>query len=350
MTDEFIIKGRVTVAIPTFNRLPMLERAVESSRQQTYADIEIVISDNGSADGTKEYIKSLTDSRIRVIQHSSNLGMVRNWDSCLSQATGEYILLLSDDDYFQDTHALTKFVDALERGVPLKRLVVSAVSIVKAHAANSTISGIPTPSSSPNDSRSRANPGKLSESTTTVLSSFEALSEALEGRLNVLPCATMIYTADLRALGGYGAFGAKLAVDTCVWQSICIKTGGLKIINEKLLVYSLHQSESTASIELWGRDQQIVHQLALDLSDKYLQPAEISQLRKLQESAARRLPMSVIKRNLQFSKKYTFGKLIRDIWNYRSRIASSLVFFYLPRMLRKPAAHAFKYIRTRGNL
>jgi glycosyltransferase involved in cell wall biosynthesis len=86
------------VAIPTFNRVCLLARAVESAMAQSYEDVEIVVSDNCSQDGTRDYLQTLTDPRIRVLLQLSNGGMVKNWDSCLAQATGEYFLLLSDDD------------------------------------------------------------------------------------------------------------------------------------------------------------------------------------------------------------------------------------------------------------
>jgi glycosyltransferase involved in cell wall biosynthesis len=337
------------VAIPTFNRVCLLARAVESAMAQSYEDVEIVVSDNCSQDGTRDYLQTLTDPRIRVLLQLSNGGMVKNWDSCLAQATGEYFLLLSDDDYFKDKDALVKFVASLQEGPPYYRLAISEVAIVKAPA--SVAPQMPRRTASPQqDATSRqVSASGLSGLDATVLTPFVALAEALEGRLNVLPCATMLYTSDVRALGGYGAFGAELAVDTCVWQSICLTTGGLKKINEKLLVYSLHQSESTASIELWVHDQRIVNQLTLPLFNQHLQLDETVKLKELQESAVWRLPLSVIKRNVRYNQYYTFEKFVRDVWRYRYRIASSLVIYYLPRLLRQTAAQIFHPSRARGD-
>lgn len=339
---ESLTKSRVTVAIPTFNRVYLLARAVESAMAQSYEDLEIIVSDNCSQDGTRDYLQTLIDPRIRLLQQPVNVGMVRNWDFCLSQATGEYFLLLSDDDYFQDKDALIKFVASMQEGPPYSRLIISEVSIVKANTfkAEQVLRRAAYPAKGAISNK--LNTSVLSSLDVAVLTPFVALEEALEGKLNVLPCATMLYTSDIRTLGGYGAFDAKLAVDACVWQSICITTGGLKKIREKLLVYSLHQSESAASIKLWESELDIVNQLAFNLSSQYLQFEETAKLKELQESAVRRLPLSVIKRNFNYNQYYTFKKFAHDVWKYRYRIVSSSLIYYLPRLFRQAATQAFR--------
>jgi glycosyltransferase involved in cell wall biosynthesis len=339
---EPLTKSRVTVAIPTFNRVYLLARAVESAMAQSYEDVEIIVSDNCSQDGTRDYLQTLIDPRIRVLQQPVNVGMVRNWDFCLSKATGEYFLLLSDDDYFQDKDALIKFVASMQEGPPHCRLVISEVSIVKVNTSN--VEHAPSLTTYPPKCAisNQIITSVCSGLDVTVLTPFVALEEALEGKLNVLPCATMLYTSDIRTLGGYGVFNAKLAVDACVWQSICITTGGLKKIKERLLVYSLHQSESSASIGLWESEQSIVNHLTFDLSSQHLQLEETTKLKELQMSAVRRLPLSVIKRNISYNQHYTLKKFVHDVWKYRYRIVSSLLIYYLPRFFIQTATQAFR--------
>jgi glycosyltransferase involved in cell wall biosynthesis len=92
--------GRVTVAVPTRNRAAFLVQCIDSVRRQTHADLEIVIGDNASVDETDAVARGLerSDDRIRYIRHAENLGMVGNWNSLLRAATGQFFLLLSDDD------------------------------------------------------------------------------------------------------------------------------------------------------------------------------------------------------------------------------------------------------------
>lgn len=90
----------VSVAIPTYNRAASLLRTVESVLTQTHEDLEVVISDNASTDGTGELIAELErrDRRVRSVRHPVNAGMVANLDASLRAASGDNVMLLSDDD------------------------------------------------------------------------------------------------------------------------------------------------------------------------------------------------------------------------------------------------------------
>lgn len=89
----------VTIGIPTYNRADgYLREAIKSASAQTYADIEIVVSDNCSVDDTESVVKQFADERIRYFKHESNIGANNNFNFCLEQARGDYFLLLHDDD------------------------------------------------------------------------------------------------------------------------------------------------------------------------------------------------------------------------------------------------------------
>jgi glycosyltransferase involved in cell wall biosynthesis len=89
----------VTIAIPTYNRADgYLRQAVESALAQTYPDIEILVSDNCSEDGTRELIEGLGEPRIHYVRHSRNIGANNNFNFCVQAAGGGYLLLLHDDD------------------------------------------------------------------------------------------------------------------------------------------------------------------------------------------------------------------------------------------------------------
>lgn len=92
----------VTVYIPTFNRVELLKRAVESVRQQTYQNLEIIIVDDCSTDGTHEYLEDISnqDSRIRFFLKEKNSGACVSRNIAIENARGEYITGLDDDDYF----------------------------------------------------------------------------------------------------------------------------------------------------------------------------------------------------------------------------------------------------------
>jgi glycosyltransferase involved in cell wall biosynthesis len=88
----------VTVIIPTYNRRSLIREAIESVITQTYKNWELVVVDDGSTDGTKDFIKSISDQRIRLVelQHWGNIAQVRN--AGVEAASGEWIAFLDSDD------------------------------------------------------------------------------------------------------------------------------------------------------------------------------------------------------------------------------------------------------------
>ena len=90
---------KVTIAIPTYNRADdYLKQTLKSALNQTYENIEIIVSDNCSTDNTEAVVNSFNDSRIRYFRQPKNIGANNNFNFCLKQAKGDYFLLLLDDD------------------------------------------------------------------------------------------------------------------------------------------------------------------------------------------------------------------------------------------------------------
>jgi glycosyltransferase involved in cell wall biosynthesis len=89
----------VTLGMPTYNRAASsFLQALDSALAQTYANLEIVISDNASTDGTEALVRSRPDPRVRYFRQERNIPAVDNFNYCLEQARGKYFLLLFDDD------------------------------------------------------------------------------------------------------------------------------------------------------------------------------------------------------------------------------------------------------------
>lgn len=112
-----IIKERpyplITIAIPTYNRANLyLEQAIECALNQTYPNIEIIISDNCSTDDTETVVKNFNDPRIRYFRQEKNIGGNNNFNFCIKQAKGEYFLLLMDDDLID-----SDFIETCMKGV-----------------------------------------------------------------------------------------------------------------------------------------------------------------------------------------------------------------------------------------
>ena len=106
---------RLTIGLPVYNGGNLLAESLESLLGQSYDDFELIISDNASTDGTPEICKQYAkdDSRIRYIRQPHNMGLSRNEQFVMRQATGELFKLAAHDDlYARDL--LKKCIEALD--------------------------------------------------------------------------------------------------------------------------------------------------------------------------------------------------------------------------------------------
>src|SRR5450830_1529256 len=85
-----------SIVIPTYNRMKFLQQALDSVWAQTHDDYEIIVVDDGSTDGTKDYLASL-DGRVKTVRQS-NSGPAAARNLGVRQAKGEYVAFLDSDD------------------------------------------------------------------------------------------------------------------------------------------------------------------------------------------------------------------------------------------------------------
>ncbi len=97
--------------LPVYNGDKYLSRAIESVLEQTYENLELIISDNCSTDSTYEIAAEFAakDKRIKLNKMPVNVGVVANYNYCVASSTGEYIGLFGHDDYFE-VSCIEKFV------------------------------------------------------------------------------------------------------------------------------------------------------------------------------------------------------------------------------------------------
>jgi glycosyltransferase involved in cell wall biosynthesis len=88
---------KVSVIIPAYNRLPMLNEALDSVLTQDFKDFELIVVDDGSTDGTEEEIKRY-GGRVKLLQHSENRGVSAARNRGVLRARGKYIAFLDSDD------------------------------------------------------------------------------------------------------------------------------------------------------------------------------------------------------------------------------------------------------------
>lgn len=92
----------VSVVIPTYNRPKYLQRAVDSVREQTYENIEIVIIDDCPSNPVESIAKQFSDSRIRYVRHEENKGVCAARNTGITEAIGDYLCFLDDDDEWRE--------------------------------------------------------------------------------------------------------------------------------------------------------------------------------------------------------------------------------------------------------
>lgn len=93
----------VSILVPVFNRADLLAACLDSALSQTLTDIEVIVVDGGSTDGTWDTCTryAAADSRVRVFRDEVNTGPVRGWWRCLEEAGGSYATFLWSDDLLQ---------------------------------------------------------------------------------------------------------------------------------------------------------------------------------------------------------------------------------------------------------
>ena len=109
------MSAKVSVIIPAFNRAHMLRELVDSALTQHHADVELILVDDGSTDGTRELVADRygADARVRYL-YQAKAGAATARNAGLDLATGEYVAFLDSDDSWKPWH-LSLMLAGLER-------------------------------------------------------------------------------------------------------------------------------------------------------------------------------------------------------------------------------------------
>ena len=105
---------KVTVVIPAYNRAAVVGRAIQSVFAQTRQDFEIVVVDDGSADGTVAAVTAINDPRVVLVRHERNLGASLARNTGIRAGTAPYVAFLDSDDEWLPTR-LEKLLSVFER-------------------------------------------------------------------------------------------------------------------------------------------------------------------------------------------------------------------------------------------
>jgi glycosyltransferase involved in cell wall biosynthesis len=227
---------RVTIAIPTFQRPGYLELSVRSALAQTYPNLEIIVSDNHSPEGTLDWVESLDDPRLRIVRQSSNLGQAGNWNACLDLATGDYFLMLSDDDLLWEG-AIQALLDGFQppegqEGAPIGFVYCRTRFINE----EGRVIG-------------------CSKVAPELEDGFAAIDGFFTGQRDNYPCSILFRTSDLRVAGGYDPDRFTLAMDAAIWMQVAMRYERVRFLPQMLADYRIHAKglTYTSKVEQWEK-------------------------------------------------------------------------------------------------
>jgi glycosyltransferase involved in cell wall biosynthesis len=92
---------KVSVVVPIYNQAPFIRETVESVLDQDYANVELVLSDDGSSDGTTDILREYAErdsERVKIVASERNTGIAGAFNRALQARTGEYVAWLGGDD------------------------------------------------------------------------------------------------------------------------------------------------------------------------------------------------------------------------------------------------------------
>ena len=128
----------ISVIMPTYNtEVSFLRTSVDSILSQTFRDFEFIIIDDGSTNGSDQYLKSIDDDRVKIIWNSENLGITKSLNIGLKVAKGKYVARMDADDVSLPTRFEKQFIF-----LEAHPNVIILGSYVKFFGENSTIFGV----------------------------------------------------------------------------------------------------------------------------------------------------------------------------------------------------------------
>lgn len=100
----------LSIVMPTYNGMRYIQQAIDSVFSQDYEDWELLISDDVSTDGTRDFLATIRDPRIKIYHQPKNLNIFGNLNFLLAQVTGDITQILCQDDYLIDNGALSRLL------------------------------------------------------------------------------------------------------------------------------------------------------------------------------------------------------------------------------------------------
>jgi glycosyltransferase involved in cell wall biosynthesis len=215
----------ISVCLPSYNGSDFIGAAIESVLRQTHHDLELIICDDESNDGTYELLLDIAarDARISVYRNEKRLGLFANYNQCVSKARGELIKPFAQDDGLEPA-ALARMSAAFASGVEIVCCERNQGTLYAANAKDKVETGL-----RPGRSKGRG-----------------IILECLQSYRNLIgePVAVMCtknlketpFDSEFRSLG-----------DLDCWLRL-LSRGDLVYLNEPLVSFRQHEQSATMSL------------------------------------------------------------------------------------------------------
>jgi len=305
MNASKLFNPLITIAIPTYNRAKTyLPSVIECALNQTYKNIEIIISDNCSSDGTESVVKSYNGNHIRYIRHDPALTPNDNFNFCIKEAKGRYLLLLHDDDLIDND-----FVEACVRELKKRG---SDAGIVRTGTRlinndNVTIQEFPN--------------------NVVDLSTEEFFLGWFEGKTGMYVCSSLFNTEYLKEIGGFKS-KSHLFQDVIAEFTLAAKYGRIDIKDIKASFRKHNDSVGDVGKAYdWFEDSLLLLEVMCKLAEK-----DKDEIRK---KGAANLSKKCYKHVYVIDSKYQRIRLYWHIYRRFNFAYSPIKFLYTDRIKKK---------------
>ena len=217
-------KIKISVIIPTCNRIDYLKKCINSILKQDYGEYEIIIVDDSDNDETQKYVDTLKNNSIIYIHNKDRQDAGKNRNIAYGKATGDIVVFIDDDDYYTDCCYFGRIADIFRN---------ESVDIV---LSNSNI---------------------LYEEDNRTIEYKLGLPDRMDAKVYLLgfmkkykkPTSTLGFAARKRVLDESNFINMHMMNDTSIYMRSCINAGLIKYDNSVIGVYRVHKSNYSKSVK-----------------------------------------------------------------------------------------------------
>ncbi len=216
----------VTIAIPSYQCAGYIGEAIDSALSQDFQDLEVLVIDDASTDGTDSVLARFSDPRLRVMHNEVNLGPGRTWNRLLEEARGRYVRVMGSDDVLRPG-SVSAQVAVMERDPRVviatgPREIITANGSVLMRRGNGGLSG------------------KVTGAAAGAL--MVRRGENVVGE----PCAALVRVSAVRAVGGFDE-GAPYTIDMDLWLRL-LQVGDLFVLDRPTCGYRILPTSWSARV------------------------------------------------------------------------------------------------------